>query len=63
MIHVPSRGPSGPRSRADLAREEQAFYEKHANAQPWKTVFKQLAPVSLVFILLAAFAGLSLALH
>jgi hypothetical protein len=60
---VPSRDPLAPRSPADLAREEQAFYEAHANSEPWKTALKRLAAVPLVLALFAAFVELSHALR
>jgi hypothetical protein len=65
MKPIPFFGPSpdslAPRSRADLAREEQAFYEAHA--APWKTPLKRLAAIPLVLAVFAAFIGLSHALR
>jgi hypothetical protein len=52
-----------PRSRADLAREEQAFYEDHANSEPWKTALKRLAAIPVAFAVFVAFVGLSHALR
>lgn len=52
-----------PRSRADLAREEQAFYESHANSTPWKTALKRFAAIPVVLGVFAAFVGLSHALR
>jgi len=52
-----------PRSPADLAREEQAFYENHANSEPWKTALKRVAAIPLVLTVFAAFVGLSHALR
>jgi hypothetical protein len=67
MRSIPFFGPSpdslAPRSRADLAREEQAFYEAHANSEPWKTALKRFAAIPLVLAVFAAFVGLSHALR
>jgi len=52
-----------PRSRADRAREEQAFYENHSNSTPWKTALKRLATIPLVLGVFAAFVGLTHALR
>jgi hypothetical protein len=67
MTPVPFFGPSpdslAPRSPADRAREEQAFYDLHANSEPWKTALKRLAPIPVVLGILAAVVGLSHALR
>ena len=52
-----------PRSRADLARDEQAFYDKHGNAGSWMTALKLLAPIPAVFVLYAAVLELLPAFH
>ncbi len=49
-----SRHLSHARSPAELAREEQVFYEEHASAEPWKMALGGWVPVSLVLILLGA---------
>lgn len=62
VIPILAHGPSSPRARSDLVREEQAFYEAHANAQPWKTAVRRISPV-LVFILFTTLLGLFLPLR
>ena len=52
-----------PRSRADLAREEQAFYEKHADAGSWINALKLLATAPVVFGLYLAVLQLIPAAH
>ena len=59
----PSPNPLASRSRADRAREEQAFYENYANSAPWKTALKRLAAIPVVLGVFAAFVGLSHALR
>jgi hypothetical protein len=54
---------SVPRSRSDRVREEQAFYESHANAEPWKVALKQFAPIPLGLIFFATLVALSHALR
>ena len=67
MTRIPFFGLSAdslaPRSRADRAREEQVFYESHANSEPWKTALKRVAAIPLVLSVFAAFVGLSHALR
>ena len=52
-----------PRSSADLAREEQAFYEDYGNSEPWKAALKRLAAIPVALSVFAAFVGLSHALR
>ena len=54
---------SAPRSRADRVREEQTFYESHANAEPWKVALKRFAPIPLGLIFFATLVALSHALR
>ena len=53
------RHPYDTRTPADRAREEQAFYEAHAEAASWKSAFRRLAPLPLVIVLSATLAGLA----
>jgi hypothetical protein len=56
-----SRRLSHTRSPAELAREEQAFYEEYA--EPWKLALGGWVPVSLVLILFGALVEISYAFH
>lgn len=61
LFAVPSilRDNRSEKTRADRAREEQAFYEQEAIARPWKSALKVLAPVVMIFGLTWAIAGLA----
>jgi len=56
-----SRRLSHTRSPAELAREEQAFYEEYA--EPRKLALGGWVPVSLVLILFGALVEISYAFH
>jgi hypothetical protein len=47
-----------PQSRAERARQEQAFYEQVVVSSAWKTALMRLS-VPLMFALVGALAGLS----
>ena len=63
LLYDPWREPLRPRSRAELIREEQAFYEDHANAEPWRTALTRLVPIPLGIALYALLLGLVPAVH
>jgi len=61
LVPLSPRHLSDVRSPAERAREEQAFYEEHANA--WKIALGGLVPISLVLILFGALTEIAHALH
>ena len=50
-------------SPAERARQDQAFYDQEAHAEPWIVAAKRFAPIPLMATVVAGLAGLSHALR